>query len=710
MAKIRPPCLTSVLSLIAILASCSGGVKGGSDHAVWEDLAPVANPARFSSEPFREHPFAVAVTDDGQTALVTLRGSELAPTNEVAVVDVPRGRVRFRMTVGARPVAVGIHPSQDFAIVLSHLSPYAAVVSLPSPAVVGKIRVGYYAQNLAFDAEGTRMFISNRASDELQEWNLTVAGSNVTAELGRTVPAGENPGAIAVTPDGSKLYVVGGIDIHVIDALSIQSLGIIGINAPIFDLAPMGPWMVALTLNDTLGLPCADDSDYPGTDDDGIFDTITDRTCSRGFADIQNEVAIINPADDTVAVRYTSDTAEVSEADREGDHPAELRKVVGALPFALAVIDANRAFVSMGASFEMVEMTLDAASPPAMEMRRVWDTGFAPRGIGASSDGATVVVANMLGETVSIIDTQNEDPEEARFDLEVGETSPRIPASDAEIGEILFFTSKFSTDGDQSCTHCHPNAENDGKAWGVATVRAYGRRATMSARNLRETQPLLIEGVFNENDFSLELEGMVFRPDFHDSSYALQVQRRDEFLVLASSDLYGESFDFDQLVRRLGIYLVREPRLLPSPFPKDTPEVDRGRQIYFQFETGCMLCHPSPSFASPENFEGITTAALYDRPSRSIDPDTSFKFLEGAKDGHFNANSLRGIWDRRGTLFHDGRARSIRETLLTPGHPCLLEGELAFNQFEGQGDTHGGVSHLSCEELDDLVAFLLTLD
>ena len=25
-------------------------------------------------------------------------------------------------------------------------------------------------------------------------------------------------------------------------------------------------------------------------------------------------------------------------------------------------------------------------------------------------------------------------------------------------------------------------------------------------------------------------------------------------------------------------------------------------------------------------------------------------------------------------------------------------------------DTHGGVSHLSCDEIDDLVAFLLTID
>jgi len=205
------------------------------------------------------------------------------------------------------------------------------------------------------------------------------------------------------------------------------------------------------------------------------------------------------------------------------------------------------------------------------------------------------------------------------------------------------------------------------------------------------------------------MEGISFRPDFHDSSYALQVSRCDDFYRRESRKLVGYEIGFDEMAFDLGKFLVVEPRLLPNPFDKEAPEVQRGRALYFRFDVACASCHPSPAFASPESFQGITTFARFDRAA-DLDPDISLKFLENARDGFFNANTLRGLWDRPGALFHDGRARTVRETILTPDHPCLLEGERGFNMFEGQLDVHGGTTQLTCEEIDDLVAFLLTID
>jgi hypothetical protein len=48
--------------------------------------------------------------------------------------------------------------------------------------------------------------------------------------------------------------------------------------------------------------------------------------------------------------------------------------------------------------------------------------------------------------------------------------------------------------------------------------------------------------------------------------------------------------------------------------------------------------------------------------------------------------------------------------LLTPKHQCIQPGERAFNEFKGQVDTNGGISQLTCDQLDDLVAFLKTID
>lgn len=696
--------------LTAALAACDAdAVTGGSTPGEWANLAPVgARSPDAAPQPLRGHPYAVAMTADGRTGLVTLRGSELEPRDEVAVIDLGSARVTERLTVGARPTAIAMRPAGDFAVVLSQYSPYAAVIDLAGLEVVGRIEVGTYAERAVFSADGGTLFVTNRATDEIQRWAISPLAAALHGELVARAPAGTNPESVALSPDGGAVYVsdAGGMAVRAYDAATLTPRAVIPMDAPVLALATMGTYVVVGALNDTAGLPCEDDGDYIGTQGDGIFPIVTDRTCSRGFADIQNELAFIDPATDTVVVRYTSDTAEISEADREGDHDPVLMRVRGALPVGIAVVDGQRAYVTMGASFELVELALPGGSADALDMPRAWDTGFAPRGVAVDGAGRIALVANSLGETASIINLETG----VRADVAVGETSPPFPATNAEIGELFFNTSKFASDGDMSCTHCHPNVENDGKGWGVDVVRAFGRRSTMIMRNLDETKPLLIEGVFDEMDFSLEMEGISFRPDFHDSSYALQVSRRDAFYRQTSRALFGVEVGFDDMVVNVGRFLVVEPRLLPSPFPKTTPQVERGEALFFRPDVGCAACHPPPTFASPENFQGITTLGRYDLPRRDLDPDVSIKFIEGAEDGFFNANSLRGLWDRRGALFHDGRARTIRETIMTPGHPCLREGERPFNEFNGQVDTNGGISHLTCEQIDDLVAFLLTID
>lgn len=703
-------------SLVLVLAfGCQGPaheVEPDRDRELAsDDLAPITDGGEATDEPFRAHPYAVALTPDGRTALVTLRGSEIAPGKAVVVIDVDAGAVVSRLPVGSRPVAIEVTPDGQHAVVLSQLSRWAAVISLVGEIrVQDRIEVGYYAQDLAFSADGQRAFITNRATDRLEVFDLVRRDGRLSARPFRQVAAGINPGSVALSSDGTKAYVAdaGGLGVLVFDARTLEPRASIMLNAPIADIAAMGPWMIVTTLNDTNGLPCEDDADFPGEQGDGIFPAITDRTCSRGFADIQNEIAIIDTTHDLVAVRYTSDTAESSEADREGDHDPALMRVVGALPHTIAVSSPTSAWVTMGASFQVIEMTLTEAIPPMapeLSMSRQMGTGFVPRGVAVHPESGVVVVANNLAETVSILRPGGGD----RVDVPVAD-GPPFPATSAETGELFFFTSLFSTDGDQSCSHCHPDADADGKGWGVDVVRAYGRRAVMVMKNLAESRPLLIEGVFEETDFNLEMEGISFRPDYHDSSYALQVQRRDAHYRQVSRELIGREIGFDEMVMHVADFLVAEPRLLPSPFPSDTPAALRGEALFSRPDVGCANCHPAPSFASPRLFDRVTTLGRFDLPRRDLDPDISVKFIEQAEDGFFNANGLRGLWDRRGALFHDGRARTIRETILTPGHRCLEEGERAFNESNGVVDTNGGISHLDCGQIDDLVAFLVTID
>ncbi len=112
--------------------------------------------------------------------------------------------------------------------------------------------------------------------------------------------------------------------------------------------------------------------------------------------------------------------------------------------------------------------------------------------------------------------------------------------------------------------------------------------------------------------------------------------------------------------------------------------------------------------------------------------------------GHFTSFQLRGLWDRPPVFLHNGIARNMREVVATPGHPGLsrfkyepLIGgvperpnrrEVGFNEtfvavttvpkvkFHNTSgarigqDTHGGTSHLTARQLQDLVNMLNSIE
>ncbi|MBI2895086.1 MAG: hypothetical protein HYY06_16135 [Deltaproteobacteria bacterium] len=189
--------------------------------------------------------------------------------------------------------------------------------------------------------------------------------------------------------------------------------------------------------------------------------------------------------------------------------------------------------------------------------------------------------------------------------------------------------------------------------------------------------------------------------------------------------------DFNGITRALGLFLLIEPRFLPNPNRAlDLPAARRGEALYRSAATGCNLCHPLPlttiatspefnPFEMPVRFPPLVSPRR--RPDTGADVDLlRQKFMDtfntgqlaaeqGPEGVRFQPPTLRGIWDRAPSFFHDGRAGTLREALATPGHPALEEGERGFNERDGFPNTHGGTSHLSPEELEDLIAFLLTL-
>ncbi len=188
------------------------------------------------------------------------------------------------------------------------------------------------------------------------------------------------------------------------------------------------------------------------------------------------------------------------------------------------------------------------------------------------------------------------------------------------------------------------------------------------------------------------------------------------------------ALDFDGLTRAVGLFMLRTSRLLPNPNAAlALPSAQRGRAVFEDPSVGCATCHPLPltttatlpepfsPFGMPIRFPPVVTPSLTPEGVDASRVTAGFLStfpltVQGPAGLHLGATPLRGLWDRPASrLLHDGRARSLREVLATPGHPGLRKGEVGRNERGGVFDTHGGTSHLRPADLDDLEQFLRTL-
>lgn len=184
----------------------------------------------------------------------------------------------------------------------------------------------------------------------------------------------------------------------------------------------------------------------------------------------------------------------------------------------------------------------------------------------------------------------------------------------------------------------------------------------------------------------------------------------------------GIPLDFAGVTRALGVFLLQRPRFLPNPNQAlDLPAARRGRDVYTSPGTACNTCHPLPLTTVteafnparvPMRFPPLVTPTLNPVTGKAADTITAgflqtFPMAVQTEGGiHFGVPQLRGTWDRARRFYHDGRARSLREALATPGHAALAPGETGHNETRGMPDTHGATSQLTEQQLADLIAFI----
>jgi YVTN family beta-propeller protein len=805
--------LSAAFTLLA-LAGCPGPEPGFERASLQPAVNPFGPPdPLWAPQPHRDHPYQVELSAAGDKLYVALQGVEDEPGDEVAVVDTASETVLRRIPVGSGPTGLALHPDGRYLVVTNRFANFASVIDTTTDEVAAEIPVPFYTTEVAFLPDGRRAYLSNRWKDSVLRWDVdagerfVVTGddySDRAPDLPAGIPVGQNPRDLAVSADGSRLYVAAltGLSLSIIDTASGAELRRVALNSPPGDVE-VGADRVYVT---TTGAGTQHQPDE-GFDTDGDGQP-GDGTANVMFQDLQNEIWVLDGDGDRLWT-YTSDSIcchDYRDVDPDAPErgaalpppdtwpasridylpPRDTWIVACALPEQMALAGDRLVVVCSGSN--QVQAFAVTATGELVAAGAPWSTGMNPYGLAVGADGRAWV-AERLGEHVTVI-APDADPAAPPRRLLVGDVGGgAFPATDAELGEMInFVTAPFTVDGDQTCTHCHREGGNLAKAIAMPlqTSPVWGTRMMMAYRGAFDTRPWFFETAMDENNFfpvinefarkenycCEQLDPLVWAgypsaaacaadPDQPGCNHVLDCRddpppecaargygaghalRNEAFraaaLALAGRDTtFGDALwvdaggertglplDFTGVTRALGLFLLQRPRFLPNPnAPLDLPAARRGRALYESPHTGCATCHPLPLTTVTADFNPAGVPLRFpallsprrDPGSGARADDVTPGFIgtfpmteQDAQGIRFGVPQLRGIWDRAEAFYHDGRAASLREALASPGHPALRPGETGHNHTDGMPDTHGATSHLSTADLDDLIAFLLTL-
>ena len=300
-----------------------------------------------------------------------------------------------------------------------------------------------------------------------------------------------------------------------------------------------------------------------------------------------------------------------------------------------------------------------------LRLRQRIDLGANPRAVHVAPDGKTFYVYNALDFNVVAFDTQS-----LKAVAEIPVTNN--PLGDSVLrGKRLFYTALQPMTGRRwiSCSSCHPDGEPDGRTW----HNPEGLRNTQSLAGMAWTHPIHWSADRDEvQDFEHTIRGPL-------------MQGRGLIRGAVHPSLGPPNRGLSKALDDLAAY-ANSHKVSLSPHAKHglSPAARRGRELFNSAMTRCATCHSGP-FLTDSQPRPADKIVRHDVGTGDDDPSEKM-------GPAYDTPTLLGIY-RTAPYLHHGAAATLKDVLTT-------------NNPENK---HGKTSHLTADQIADLIEFLKAL-
>ena len=609
---------------------------------------PMATAGLFGSWSKSEwlSPTALAVTADGKTMFIAY-----ATANQVAVFDIAAGKVSTTIEMPASPLGIALSTDgKQLYVTCAAPSSSVCIVDIGANKIAATIPAGHTTMAPVPSPDGKTLFVCNRFDNNVAVMDLA------QRKTVNCIPVPREPVAAAVTPDGKYLLVAN----HLHTGRS--DVDVVAATVSIIDVAA-GKVAKEIALPNGSGL-LRDIRVSP----DGKFACVTHvlarfhlptTQLERGWMNT-NALSLI----DLVKLELFN-TVLLDNVDSGGANPwavawtADGKQicVTHAGTHEVSVIDAPALLdklAKMPATLDPnSKIDYNAASRVAADVPN--DLSFlvgVRNRIKLPDNGprALAIVGSKIYTANYFSDSLDvidlAAPAPAAVSIALG---PKRAMSITRKGEMLWNDGTMCFQGWQSCSSCHSSdARTDALNWDLLNDGIGNPKNSKSMLLAHKTPPAMSMGERDTAETAVRagIKNILFAVRPEEDAVAI-----DEYL--------------------------KSLKPIPSPSlvnGKPSTAAQRGKKLFFDNTIGCAKCHPSGLFTTLKSYD-VGTRGQFDKPQDIFDTPT-----------------LVECW-RTAPYLHDGSAATLREVVTT----------------RNSQDKHGKTQQLSPQEIDDLVAYLLSL-